>query len=203
MSRAETTAMLSKLVEKRLKNRVSFWASEVNFDLGTSKKQTNRLHGIQAVHARLCAHAGKCGTWRVLLLRSQVLHGGFQIRPWVDVLRGRELPRDHKGTGRGTASQLPAATQYQSSAHTIEKRRQARTAFRRVRQVPILQVPRRKRNAVRDDRSERKENELSKTIKYVECAHCGQRVGTYYVTCPYCGYKLVDAMQSIGEALPW
>lgn len=37
MSRAETTAMLSKLVEKRLKNRVSFWASEVNFDLGTSK----------------------------------------------------------------------------------------------------------------------------------------------------------------------
>ena len=104
---------------------------------------------------------GMCGTWRVLLLRSQVLHGGFQIRPWVDVLRGRELPRDHKGTGRGTASQLPAATQYQSSAHTIEKRRQARTAFRRVRQVPILQVPRRKRNAVRDDRSERKEDELS------------------------------------------
>lgn len=38
MSRADTTAMLSKLVEKRLKNRVSFWASEVNFDLGTSKK---------------------------------------------------------------------------------------------------------------------------------------------------------------------
>ena len=35
MSRAETTAMLSKLVEKRLRNRVSFWASEVNFDLGT------------------------------------------------------------------------------------------------------------------------------------------------------------------------
>lgn len=33
MSRAETTAMLSKLVEKRLKNRVSYWASEVNFDL--------------------------------------------------------------------------------------------------------------------------------------------------------------------------
>jgi hypothetical protein len=25
MSRAETTAMLSKLVEKRLKNRVSYW----------------------------------------------------------------------------------------------------------------------------------------------------------------------------------
>lgn len=30
MSRAETTAMLSKLVEKRLKNQTAFWASEVN-----------------------------------------------------------------------------------------------------------------------------------------------------------------------------
>lgn len=31
---------------------------------------------------------------------------------------------------------------------------------------------------------------MSKTIKYVECAHCGEVVGTYYVTCPYCGCKL-------------
>lgn len=31
---------------------------------------------------------------------------------------------------------------------------------------------------------------MSKTIRYVECAHCGEVVGTYYVTCPYCGYKL-------------
>lgn len=33
---------------------------------------------------------------------------------------------------------------------------------------------------------------MSKTIKYVECAHCGEVVGAYYVTCPYCGYKLAD-----------
>jgi hypothetical protein len=39
MSRAETTAMLSKLVEKRLRNRVSYWASEVNFDLGTPRNR--------------------------------------------------------------------------------------------------------------------------------------------------------------------
>ena len=32
---------------------------------------------------------------------------------------------------------------------------------------------------------------MSKTIRYVECGHCGEVVGTYYVTCPYCGYKLV------------
>ena len=44
---------------------------------------------------------------------------------------------------------------------------------------------------------------MSKTIRYVECAHCGETFGTYYATCPYCGYKLVDAMQAIGEALPW
>lgn len=35
MSRAETTAMLSKLVEKRLRNQTAFWASEVNFDRNT------------------------------------------------------------------------------------------------------------------------------------------------------------------------
>lgn len=45
MSRAETTAMMSKLVEKRLKNRVSYWASEVNFDLGTPRNR--RIDYIQ------------------------------------------------------------------------------------------------------------------------------------------------------------
>lgn len=34
---------------------------------------------------------------------------------------------------------------------------------------------------------------MSKAIRYVECAHCGERVGAYYVTCPYCGYRLVEA----------
>ena len=44
---------------------------------------------------------------------------------------------------------------------------------------------------------------MSKTIKYVECAHCGEVVGTYHVTCPYCGYRLVDVTQAVCEALPW
>lgn len=47
MSRAETTAMLSELVEKRLNNRVSFWASEVNFDLGTSKNRRIDFMGFK------------------------------------------------------------------------------------------------------------------------------------------------------------
>ena len=37
---------------------------------------------------------------------------------------------------------------------------------------------------------------MSKTIKYVECAHCGEVVGTYYVTCPYCGFKLSARKQT-------
>lgn len=29
---------------------------------------------------------------------------------------------------------------------------------------------------------------MSKAIRYVECAHCGETVGAYYVTCPYCRF---------------
>lgn len=32
---------------------------------------------------------------------------------------------------------------------------------------------------------------MSKTIHYVECANCSETVGSYYVTCPYCGFKLI------------
>lgn len=31
---------------------------------------------------------------------------------------------------------------------------------------------------------------MSRAIRYVEYAHCGETVGTYYVTCTYCGYRL-------------
>lgn len=44
---------------------------------------------------------------------------------------------------------------------------------------------------------------MSKTIRYVECAHCGETVGSYYVTCPYCGYRLVDAKQAVMMGLSW
>ena len=44
---------------------------------------------------------------------------------------------------------------------------------------------------------------MSKTIRYVDCAHCGETVGTYYVTCPYCGYRLVDAKQTVMDGLTW
>jgi DNA-directed RNA polymerase subunit RPC12/RpoP len=40
---------------------------------------------------------------------------------------------------------------------------------------------------------------MSKTIRYVECAHCGEAVGTYYVTCPYCGYRLAVHSQPPSE----
>lgn len=38
MSRAETTAMLSKLVEKRLRNQTAFWASDL---LEVARKAVN------------------------------------------------------------------------------------------------------------------------------------------------------------------
>lgn len=31
---------------------------------------------------------------------------------------------------------------------------------------------------------------MSKAIRYEKCTHCGETVSTYYVTCPYCGYRL-------------
>lgn len=203
MSRAETTAMLSKLVEKRLKNRVSFWASEVNFDLGTSKNRRIDFMGFKPftpgyVLMPASVELGEFSCYEVKSCMAD-FKSGHGLTFYGDV--------NYLVTTRELAEELRVNYLLPRNINQVltpsKKRRQARTAFRRVRQVSILQVPRRKRNAVRDDRSERKENELSKTIKYVECAHCGQRVGTYYVTCPYCGYKLVDAMQSIGEALPW
>ena len=36
------------------------------------------------------------------------------------------------------------------------------------------------------------------SIGYVECAHCGETVGTYYVTCHYCGYKLAARNKPTG-----
>lgn len=39
------------------------------------------------------------------------------------------------------------------------------------------------------------------SIVYVECAHCGEVVGTYYVTCPYCGYRLVSTLEAITQGM--
>ena len=47
------------------------------------------------------------------------------------------------------------------------------------------------RKAVADWREKHwKGHEMSRAIRYVECTHCGETVDTYYVTCPYCGYRL-------------
>lgn len=51
MSRAETTAMLSKLVEKRLKNRVSYWVAARSgmASKATMWRRTKTMHGITPV----------------------------------------------------------------------------------------------------------------------------------------------------------
>ena len=42
---------------------------------------------------------------------------------------------------------------------------------------------------------------MSKTIHNDRL--CGETVGSYYVTCPYCGYRLVDAKQAVMMGLSW
>lgn len=32
---------------------------------------------------------------------------------------------------------------------------------------------------------------------------CGETVGAYYVTCPYCGYRMVSAQQAVMDGLAW
>ena len=59
MSRTETTAMLSKLVEKRLKNRVSYWASEV---LRRNDDGLRACNQLLPSHARLFRHHAFRGT---------------------------------------------------------------------------------------------------------------------------------------------
>ena len=161
MSRAETTAMLSKLVEKRLRNRVSFWASEVNFDLGTSKNRRIDFMGFKPftpgyVLMPASVELGEFSCYEVKSCMAD-FKSGHGLTFYGDV--------NYLVTTRELAEELRVNYLLPRNINQVltpsKKRRQARTAFRRVRQVPILQVPRRKRNAVRDDRSERKEDELS------------------------------------------
>lgn len=161
MSRAETTAMLSKLVEKRLKNRVSFWASEVNFDLGTSKNRRIDFMGFKPftpgyVLMPASVELGEFSCYEVKSCMAD-FKSGHGLTFYGDV--------NYLVTTRELAEELRVNYLLPHNINQVltpsKKRRQARTAFRRVRQVPILQVPRRKRNAVRDDRSERKEDKLS------------------------------------------
>lgn len=44
---------------------------------------------------------------------------------------------------------------------------------------------------------------MNKTIRYVECAHCGETVSAHYATCPYCGYRLVDTKQALTDGPTW
>lgn len=42
---------------------------------------------------------------------------------------------------------------------------------------------------------------MTKPISRIECAHCGEVVGSYHKTCPYCGYRLVDANKTMWRNL--
>ena len=72
MTRTETTAMLSKLVEKRLRNQTAFWASEVNFDLGIRLKIGGGYVGFNLEINGTGARKREKGCF---VLRGQVMHG--------------------------------------------------------------------------------------------------------------------------------
>lgn len=75
MSRAETTAMLSKLVEKRLKNRVSYWASEVNFDRNTPDERRVDYVGFKPWNINGEPVPASVEKRLLRVLRGQVMHG--------------------------------------------------------------------------------------------------------------------------------
>lgn len=145
--------MLSSLVEKRLNNRVAYWASEVSFDRATPNERRIDYMGFKPFTPGYVTMPASVELGEFSCYEIKSCMEGLHVRARADLLRRCELPRDHKGAGRTVASHLPTAAQHQPGAHAIEKRRQARTALRRVRQMPVLQVPGRERNAVCDDRS--------------------------------------------------
>ena len=99
MSRAETTAMLSKLVEKRLRNQTAFWASEVNFDRNTPDERrvdyvgSNRGTSTASRYPQASRKAASSST-------SQILHGRLHQRQRIDILRRFKFPRLHEGAVR-------------------------------------------------------------------------------------------------------
>ena len=144
--------MLSSLVEKRLNIRVAYWASEVSFDRATPNERRIDYMGFKPftpgyVTMPASVELGEFSCYEIKSCMEDFT-SGHGLTFYGDVNY-----RDHKGAGRTVASHLPTAAQHQPGAHAIEKRRQARTALRRVRQMPVLQVPGRERNAVCDDRS--------------------------------------------------
>ena len=130
MSRAETTAMLSKLVEKRLKNQTAFWASEVNFDRNTPDER-------------------------------RVDYVGF--KPWN--INGEPVPASvEKGCFEFYEVKSCMADFTSGNGLTFYG-----------------------------------------DSNFLVCTKelCGETVGAYYVTCPYCGYRMVSAQQAVMDGLAW
>lgn len=140
MSRTDVTAMLSELVEKRLNNRVSFWASEVNFDLGTPNNRRIDYVGFKPFTPGFVLMPASVELGRFECYEVKSCMADFNSRHGLTfygdvnyLVATRELAEELR-----VAYRLP---RHQSGAHPVQEGRQARTALRRVRQMPILQVP--------------------------------------------------------------
>lgn len=145
--------MLSSLVEKRLNNRVAYWASEVSFDRATPNERRIDYMGFKPftpgdVTMPASVELGEFSCYEIKSCMEDFTSGhGLTFYGDVNYLvTTRELAEQLRVTYRLPRNINQVLT-------TSKKRRQARTALRRVRQMPVLQVPGRERNAVCDDRS--------------------------------------------------
>lgn len=145
--------MLSSLVEKRLNNRVAYWASEVSFDRATTNERRIDYMGFKPftpgyVTMPASVELGEFSCYEIKSCMEDFT-SGHGLTFYGDV--------NYLVTTRELAEQLRVTYRLPRNINQVltpsKKRRQARTALRRVRQMPVLQVPGRERNAVCDDRS--------------------------------------------------
>ena len=114
--------MLSSLVEKRLNNRVAYWASEVSFDRATPNERRIDYMGFKPftpgyVTMPASVELGEFSCYEIKSCMEDFT-SGHGLTFYGDV----NYPRDHKGAGRTVASHLPTAAQHQPGAHAIEKK---------------------------------------------------------------------------------
>lgn len=104
MSRSETTAMLSRLVEKRLSSRCQLWGAEVSFDRGMFNERRIDYMGFQpyADHNVIGAACVELGTFDAYEVKSCMAdfdtgHGLNFIGDRNYLVCTRELAQDLRG----------------------------------------------------------------------------------------------------------
>lgn len=160
MSRAETTAMLSKLVEKRLKNQTAFWASEVNFDRNTPDERRVDYVGFKPWNVNgepvpASVEKGCFGFYEVKSCMADftsgnglTFYGDQNYLVAVETVRRDRMAED--GAGARERDPYPRFDRLETDSRP-----------RAVIQRPVIPEASGKRNPVGNGQGERKEDKLS------------------------------------------